>query len=275
MALASIMVHVDFEEQSEERIRLAAGLAARFNSLLIGVAGWPLRKHDVAARSYAEYPPTEEARQAKILQQLGHLGEMFRRSAVASPRGIEWRSSPHFPSEVIAREARAADLVIVGREGLPDDRYHTYDPGAVILAAGRPVLVVPRGVGHLHASRVLIAWKDTREARRAIHDALPFLKQAQSVDIAAVAPQDLQECSRNEISDVARYLEHHRVAVSQQIATAVSEPDGQNLLRLAEERNADLIVAGAYGRSRLSEWIFGGVTRYLLTMSKVPCLFSN
>ena len=81
MAFASIMVHVDFDEQAEERIGVAAGLAGRFNALLIGVAGWPLRKSGVLERSGVEFPPLEEALQAKILQQLDQLGEKFRRSA--------------------------------------------------------------------------------------------------------------------------------------------------------------------------------------------------
>ena len=275
MTLAAIMVHVDFDEGADDRIGVAAGLAGQFNSLLIGVAGWPLRKYGAVEHSAMDFPPAEEARQEKILEQLERLGEKFRRSAGANPHGVEWRSSFHFPSEVIAAEARAADLVVIGREALPGDVYRTFDPGAVILAAGRPVLVVPRGIGRLQASRVLIAWKDTREARRAVRDALPFLKEAQSVSIAEVNPQGTEEHAREQIADVARYLARHRVAVGQQIATTAGEEEGHILLRLAKEHDADLIVAGAYGRTRLSEWIFGGVTRHLLMTSTVPCLFSN
>lgn len=272
MALAAIMVHVDFDDQAEDRIGVAAGLAGRFNSLLIGVAGWP---RGAAEHSVVEFPAVEEGRQEKILEQLERLGEKFRRSAGANPRGVEWRSSAHFPSEVIAGEARAADLIVIGREALPGDVYHTFDPGTVILAAGRPVLVVPRGIRHLQASHVLIAWQNTREARRAVRDALPLLKEAQSVHIAAVSPLELVESVQEQIADVARYLVHHQVAVGGQIVTTAGEAAGHVLLRLAKEQDADLIVAGAYGRTRLSEWIFGGVTRHLLMTSKVPCLFSN
>lgn len=275
MAFASIMVLVDIDEGSEERIGVAAALAVRFNAVLIGVAGWPLRKSGVLDSSGVEFPPREQALQAKILQQLDELRERFRRSVGANPRGVEWRASHHFPSEFIAAQARAADLVVIGREPLPGDVYHTFDPGAVILACGRPVLVVPRGTGRLQAARVLIAWKDTREARRAVHDALPFLKEAQAVAIAAIGPQDLEQPAREQVADLARYLEHHRIAVERSIVTSSHEADGHVLLRIAEEQKADLIVAGAYGRSRLSEWIFGGVTRELLRASKVPCLFSN
>ena len=275
MTLAAIMVHVDFDEQAADHIAVAAGLAQRFNALLIGVAGWPLRQGDAVEHSAVEFPQVEEARREKITEQFDQLAEKFRRSAGANPRGVEWRSSAHFPREVIAREARAADLIVIGREALPGDLYHTFDPGAVILVSGRPVLVVPRGMRRLQASRVLIAWKDTREARRALGDALPFLKEARSVIIAQLSPQGMEERTREQIADVATHLKRHQVAVSGQIATAATEPEGHVLLRLAREQDADLIVAGAYGRSRLSEWIFGGVTRQLLMTSKIPVLFSN
>ena len=275
MTLASIMVHVDVDAASAERIAVAADLAVRFDAGLIGVAGWPMRKSGGLEQSDTEYPPREQALQAKVQEQLDALGERFRRSAGENPRGVEWRASYHFPSEFIAAQARAADLIVVGRDALPGDRYRTFDPGTVIVACGRPVLVVPRGIRRLQASRVLIAWKDTREARRAVRDALPFLKRAEGVAVAAVGPRDLEEAAREQIGDVARYLDHHRVAVGRQIAAAADEAESHVLLRIAEEEKADLIVAGAYGRSRLSEWIFGGVTRQLLTTSKVPCLFSN
>lgn len=134
MTFASIMVCVDFDEPSKERIGVAAELATRFNAVLIGVAGWPLRKSGMPVRSEVDFPPVEESLQAKIAEELERLGQMFRCRAGATPRGVEWRSSAHFPNEVIANEARAADLVILGRDPLHDDAYHTFDPGAVILA---------------------------------------------------------------------------------------------------------------------------------------------
>lgn len=274
MALASIMVHVDFDEETDERIGVAAGLAGRFNSVMIGVAGWPLRKRLVVEDAVVDFETTERGQQ-KISMALERLEAKFRQSATANPRGVEWRSYANFPSEVIVRAARAADLVVIGREALPGDVYHTFDPGTVILGAGRPVVVVPSGIRQLPASRVLIAWKETREARRAVVDALPFLNEAQSVCIAAVTAPGTETQAREEIADVARYLARHDVTVGSQIATAAVGTEGDVLLRLAEEQGSDLIVAGAYGRTRLREWIFGGVTRHLLMTSKVPCLFSN
>ncbi len=239
------------------------------------MAGWPLRRSGSLAHSDVEYPSTEEHLQAKVAEELERLGEMFRRCAQPARRSIEWRSSSHFPNEVIAAQARAADLVIIGRDPLHDDNFHTYDPGAIILACGRPVLVLPNGVNRVHASRVLIAWKDSREARRAVSDALPFLSAAEAVIVAAVGPSEIELATREQIDDVADFLQRHGVTIDAKVAIPTREADAHVLLRLVDERKADLIVAGAYGRSRLSEWIFGGVTRSLLTRSKVPILFAN
>jgi len=127
---------------------------------------------------------------------------------------------------------------------------------------------------HFQPSNVLIAWKDTREARRAVRDALPFLKQAQSVCIAMANPADSQRAEA-QMADMVQYLEHHDISVSRQIATVADENEVNILSELARKHDSNLIVAGAYGRTRLSEWIFGGVTRHLLLTSPVPCLFSN
>ncbi len=137
MALAAIMVHVDFDDHAEDRIGVAAEIAGRFNSVLIGVAGWALRKNLGAQNSVVDFEPGEEGRR-RISAQLDQLGERFRQCAGANPRGVEWRSFANFPSEVIASEARAADLVVMGRDVLPGDVYHTFDPGTVILAAVGP-----------------------------------------------------------------------------------------------------------------------------------------
>jgi nucleotide-binding universal stress UspA family protein len=268
MTLAAIMVSVDFDQASKARVSLAAGLAVRFKSLLIGVAGWPLLKRN------RENASETELSVEWVSKELESLGEKFRKIAGDITDRVEWRSSMDFPREVIATEARAADLVIIGQGFLPGDIYHTYDPGTIILAAGRPVLVVPQHTDRFEASRVLIAWKDTREARRAVRDALPFLKEAKEVSIA-VAKTAGSESADTQIADVAQYLKRHHVSVGQQISTVANEDEEAVLLDLAKQHHVDLIVAGAYGRTRLSEWIFGGVTRHLLLNSPVPCLLSN
>jgi nucleotide-binding universal stress UspA family protein len=268
MTLAAIMVSVDSDPASKARIKLAADLARRFGSVLIGVAGWPLVKRPGEKRS-----DNDLAEQAS--KELRSLGEGFRKIAEEIAVRVEWRSSMDFPREVIPKEARAADLLVIGQSMLSGDVVHSYDPGTIILAAGRPVLVVPPEIDRLEVSRILVAWKNTREARRAIRDALPFLKLADEVNIA-VAQTPGAEDADAQIVDVAKYLDRHDVCVARQIATAAaSDNEEVLLLDLVRQHRINLVVAGAYGRTRLSEWIFGGVTRHLLLNSPVPCLLSN
>jgi nucleotide-binding universal stress UspA family protein len=268
MTLATIMVGVDFDPASKSRINLAAELARRLKSLLIGVAGWPLLKD-------GHKPILEGAGSVEFVStELERLGEKFRRFAGEITDRIEWRSSMDFPREVIPKEARAADLVVIGQGILPGDVAHTYDPGTIILAAGRPVMVVPPEIDRLDFSRALIAWKDTREARRAVRDAIPLLQQAKDIAIAVVHSR-ASERTDAQIADLMGYLTRHKVSVTQQIANVSNENEATILLQLAEEHHVDLIVAGAYGRTRLGEWIFGGVTRDLLLNSRICCLFSN
>jgi hypothetical protein len=105
----------------------------------------------------------------------------FRRVLKARADNIEWRSALDWPTDFVARNARAADLIITGNQTARPDATRQINPGDLVLRAGRPVLVVPPGAEFLRLNRVVIAWKDTREARRAVNDALPLLHKAREV----------------------------------------------------------------------------------------------
>jgi len=171
----------------------------------------------------------------------------------------------------VVSEARAADLLVVGRQA--EDVARSLDPGSVVLRAGRPVIVVPPNIDTLEAARIIVGWKDTREARRALRDALPFLQRAEAVTIVEVSETEARAHAR--AADVTRYLGRHKVQVGPSIAARTKGGVADELIRLAKVEGADLIVAGAYGHSRLGEWAFGGVTRDLLASSPVCCLFSH
>jgi len=145
----------------------------------------------------------------------------------------------------------------------------------VLLNAGRPVLIVPNGIASNSGQRVLVAWKDTREARHAVQSALPYLSAAKHITLVEVAENVLERVARERLDDVEKYLGRHGIKVS---AKSVLTPKGSisdQLTSVAKREGADLIVAGAYGHSRLGEWVFGGVTRGLLQNSDVCCLLSN
>ena len=271
--VATIMVYVDFDSGSDSRIKIAADWAAKFGAVLIGVAGWlPGRE---AGGWFAAELERPEDRIDRILAELDKLAERFRNLAGRAVRTVEWRGSFHFPFEVIAAEARAADLVVISSHSVAEDLHHAFDPGTVLLAAGRPVLVVPDGVAGNPGQRVVVAWKDTREARHSVQNALPYLRIAKHVALVDIAEEVLEAAAHEQLNDVEKYLLRHGIKVSGKLVLHPQEPISDQLRCVAKSEGADLIVAGAYGHTRLGEWVFGGVTRGLLRDSEVCCLFSN
>jgi nucleotide-binding universal stress UspA family protein len=176
---------------------------------------------------------------------------------------------------LLRAKARAADLVIIGRKQDPRDLYYSLDPGITILRAGRPVMLVPEKIDLLEARRIMVAWKDTREARRAVRDALPFLKRAKETVIVTVCEHATETEAKQHIDDVENYLLRHKVIVGAKAFLSAEQSIATELLRFAENERADLIVSGGYGHSRLGEWALGGVTRELLSESPICCLFSH
>jgi nucleotide-binding universal stress UspA family protein len=124
--------------------------------------------------------------------------------------------------------------------------------------------VVPEGSKSLRANSILVAWKNTREARRAVIDALPLLQRADEVIVQAVCDHDDLETLAFQANDVVAALKRHGVPARANVARAEPEAVTHELERIADLNDADLIVAGAYGHSRLTEWAFGGVTDDLL-----------
>lgn len=270
MAYANILVSVDLDEAAAERIRLAATLARRFEATLTGAAACKVPAPDYVrdiGEIYDEEPHFEE--KARALLEQAHA--LFERSAEA-PLRRDWREALAGPISHLVEQARAADLLVVGRCGLDDIPLSTLgvSPGPVLMEAARPVLVVPPRAEQLRGARIVVAWKDGSEARRAVSAALPFIREADQVFVVSTG-----EGARNEgAEDVAGHLARHGAAVTTHLLRSVVS-DGDELLRFAVKQGADLIVMGAYGHTRLREWLFGGVTREMLQRSPLPCLMCH
>jgi nucleotide-binding universal stress UspA family protein len=271
MSYAALMVHFDATPQSAGRLRLAVDLSARFKAPLIGIAGRSYLPPFLADDGALDKGDAEQQEMAEIL---ADIGTTFRARAVRI-KNVEWRGALDDTNRLVAREARAADLVILGRRADQGDLYYAFDPGVTILRAGRPVLLVPDDVDALEARRVVVAWKDSRESRRAVQDALPLLRDASEVMIVEVCEYGMELQGQKSVEDVAGYLRRHKVTVGAMAYLHTEQSVAGEILRFAKDEGADLIVAGGYGRSRLGEWMFGGVTRDLLADSPMCCLFSH
>lgn len=144
---------------------------------------------------------------------------------------------------------------------------------ALLISSGRPLLVVPPGWEAFRARRMLIGWDGTGRAARAVHDALPFLRHAEAVQIVAVTGEkDLPETVNG--ADLAPHLARHGVAVDVNCSAARSGDVAQTLREAAAGFGAEMIVMGGYAHSRLRQLVFGGVTQSLLKSSPVPLLMS-
>jgi nucleotide-binding universal stress UspA family protein len=273
MSVATMMVHVDVEGDCEQRVQLALALADRFQATLIGIAGLALQPAFAAGGVVVYHEPTEHDCRA-VSVRLDAMGKRFRVKG-QHLKQVEWRTALELPYELVLREARAADLIIVGARHSGSNLHDLVDPGVILLRAGRPVLVVPDVITPPQLRCVVVAWKDTRECRRAVRDALPFLQRAKDVLIVGVDEGQSENGAERNLSDVAAYLRRHRVAMAREVRRRARGPVGTELLHLVRDEGADLIVAGGYGHSRLGEWIFGGVTHELLASSPVCCMLSH
>jgi nucleotide-binding universal stress UspA family protein len=249
------MVYLELEEGSEPALRVACELADRFKSGVIGItaglAAVPIHADGMIASSVLEIDYRH------LNQAIDRCEARLRSALKGSGCALEWRSNAAYPADYLAAEACAADLVVVGRSEnyAPLGPAPQLDIGDAVMKAGRPVLVVPPRCTSLSLDRVLVAWKDTAESRRAISAALPLLRKATATTIV----------------DVAHWLRRHHVQASAQVELSAGDA-GSQLDAIASEARIDIIVAGAYGHARLSEWIFGGVTRHLLQRSSACVL---
>jgi nucleotide-binding universal stress UspA family protein len=199
-------------------------------------------------------------------------------AAIVSAMGVssfEPRLVDDDPEGALALQARYADLVVVSQPD-PEDVCSRLAPGLpanVMLASGRPLLVVPHS-GHFAqiGKRVLLAWDANLEASRAVACALPLLRRAGAVSVAIFNPGMLHGAQPG--ADIALYLARHGVKVD----VAVQQCDievGEALLSLAADQQSDLIVMGGYGHTRFRELMLGGVTRTVLRSMTVPVLMAH
>ncbi len=276
MTYATLMVHLELGHANAVLLRVAGELAQDMNAAVIGIAA--CRPMTIGYGDGYVSADVIEMDRAELETEIAEVKAEFRSALETRVKALDWRSLITFEplSDFLAREARNADLILTGVDrGRPvldtSKRVNTAD---LVMQAGRPVLMVPAGVNRLKLDRVMIGWKDTREARRAAYDALPLLKQAAQVSVVEIAAENEMEAARLHLRDVALWLQRHGVTAKTIASPSVGD-DASRLDSIAKEQGADLIVAGAYGHSRLREWVLGGVTRDLLLRENRCALVSH
>lgn len=269
-----IMVQLDIDEPAAPRLEFASTLVRRFEADLIAFAAADAPVVLPGSDGISAAGGVLRAQIDEIEARLEALRLEFE-SLMGDDVRFSWRGCVANPTRALTLEARAADLIIAGSPatGPFADHARRIDAGALALAAGRPVLFAAHDLAPVEAKNVLVAWKDTREARRAVVDALPFLTSASEVIVAAVE-EDAGAGARSAVADVVRFLMKHGANARSEVVRRAGMEAGDVLATLAADFGADLLVAGAYGHSRLREWAFGGVTRTLLQKSQLNRLLS-
>ena len=277
MSYSAVITQVQAGAEAAPRLACAKTLAARFGARLIGLGVEMIPPLAFDNGFYAVDAEWSIAMRQGIDDQLDLAHEVFKReTAGLEAKDKTWLSGIDSPTPALANASRAADIIVVG--GAPrgnDSPYRDVSPAELTIQAGRPVLVAPPQARELSAKKVVLAWKDTREARRALSDAVPFLEAAEGVLVVEVCDSEEEEDARIRTDDVVAALVRRGVRAEARIVPHAHAPAGQRLLEAAQAFGADLIVLGAYGHSRLGEWVFGGVTRDLLTQDEVFLLLSH
>lgn len=277
MGYKTILVHCDASRGNAARLKIARELAERFEAHVVGVhvrqafqapaftdAGPAM---DTLYRAYETGLQADEAAAAK----------QFREAVGQAGYSSEWRSVDGYPGQVLIGQGRCADLVVVGQA---DPEAGPKDPPSdlaeeIVMAGERPVLIVPFiGAARPPGRTVLLCWNDSREAARAATAALPVLKAAQRTIVLVIDPPEAAE-PQEPGADVAHWLARHGVKVTVQRDTAADTDVGGVILSRAADLDADLIVMGIYGHSRLRERVLGGASRTLLASMTVPLLVAH
>ena len=279
-----LLVVMDKSRTCATRLDVAVHVASRFGTHLTGLFVKEPPNIPLSVQSegevYARPPSSYMEMQRQAWREAAQDAQQLFRSRTDVP-GIttEWREREGDVGEIAALHARYTDMIIVGQ---PDPELPAAHPTRalaerLLLGVGRPILVVPyAGAFTTVGERVLIAWNASREATRAVNDALPILQQASKVTVLAINPRGgVSGDGDVPGADLALHLSRHGVKAEASWVPADDIEVAAMLLSSACDCQADLIVMGGYGHSRVREIVLGGTTREMLKTMTVPTLMSH
>ena len=280
MALKDILVQLDPSPASARRLTVACALARQHDAQLRGLyvidlatPGALLFGDDIAAASLVEQLRDQTKRDATRVE------DQFRARMAAEGLRHAWSQDEGGAAAAVTQYARLADVAILGQND-PDNPGVTANGSIieqVLFASGRPVLMVPyAGEFGAIGKNVLIGWQPTREAARAVGDALQFIAADATVTVMSIVSRQDATRHRGAMTlPITEHLARHGLTVTAHEIPAGEVGAGDTLLNSASDEGADLLVIGAYGHSRIREILMGGVTRTLLAQATLPVLMSH
>jgi nucleotide-binding universal stress UspA family protein len=273
MTYANLMVAMTLGRSNADELLVARDLAQRLRAGVVGVAAY--RPIEVVCADLPAPAKVFEADRKQCTQQSAEAEQAFRSVLGPCVERLEWRlrSALRPLADQIAHEARSADLVVMG---IPPDRVDPTrwpDIRDLVMSIGRPVLIVPPA-GRTSVKRMLVGWKDTPATHRAIADAIPLLRTAEDVVLAGIAATGELEQTTRQMEEVETWLKQHGVT-ARHLALPARGANANQLDRLADELDAGLLVIGAYGHLRQSQWVLGGITAAALRQTTRLTLLSH
>lgn len=274
--IKDIAVHLTGSPEDATRLAHAAGVARVFDAHVTG-----LQLHELPELLAITDPSGSEFLRQLIEQsnqRAQAVGAVIERQCDELGLRHELRRLDAYPGragQVLAAAARQSDLFL-GTRPYGDPGKAEWIEETVMFESGRPCLFIPPGYpAGAEFRNILVAWKDTREAARAVADALPFLRKAGSVVVAIVEEGPASEREgRAPAGDIGRYLSRHGVKAEVHVVNGWNKV-GDAILNEGVRTGAHLIVMGAYGHSRVREWILGGATREVLSHASIPVLVAH
>lgn len=276
MSYKTILVHVDNGKRCPARLAVAIQMARRSDAHLVGLHAMTALRLPAYAAAEAGAVLIEAQQRAFAEQSLRAKNTFDKAISAAGLSKVEWRATDADAVDAVTLHARYADLVVLSQPHASDNAGVEEDfAERVVLACGRPALVVPYADSYKSiGERVLVAWNATREATRALTDAIPMLRDAKEVKVIAINPDDADH-GAVPAADISLFLARHGVRAEAVTDYGDDIDVGNELLSRAADYNSDLIVMGAYGHSRIRELIMGGATRTIITSMTVPVLLSH
>ncbi|MBY6128170.1 universal stress protein [Qipengyuania aquimaris] len=273
--MKSILFNAHADAGHARRLDAALDLARAFDSHLTVLAAIPYE----ASAAIDPYGAAFAAMVPVWREQVQTLREETEKDLANEGVPWDWVEKAGPVSLALLQRSSLADLVILGeRDPTSGGKAPSFTAGELAVTANCPVLVLPDDCKRLDPDKpALVAWDGSAESSHALRAAVPLLKRASTVYLATVRNEKPAKRDRFDLPPVrgADYLSHH--GISSEVVELELDAKGtaHTLLNAAEVRGAGLIVMGAYGRTRVAEWIFGGVTRAMLSDVRIPLLLKH
>ncbi len=279
MSFKTVYAYFTTPAKAVSTSRTAASVAKQFDALLVGchIMYEPIIPvYDLHGLEVMQ-PVIEQQRQIQR-ENANTLKKIFATAADHAQVDHEWQCDEEFHlehSDIIFDRLRVADLVVISETETESIMSWKNIPARIALNSARPILVVPvsdEKKAETPFKRIIIAWNGENEAVRATFDSLPFLKAAEDVKLLTINPDENGE---NSSKAMTATLKRHGVAIKSEAIVDDELPTSTVLLSQCNDFEADLLVLGCYGRSRLQEIVFGGVTREVFQSMPLPVLMSH